>query len=109
MAGGAPATVQLLYIVSGHLWGVAALFLGLWLIPMGWLVIRSAWLPASLGWLLIGGGVLYAISAFTTYLLPGAGLVNQLLTMPATLGEIWIMGYLIILGVRGPAAAATTA
>lgn len=98
--GGAPATVQLLYAASGHLWGVAALFFGLWLIPMGWLVIRSAWLPASLGWLLLGGGILYAVSAFTTYLIPGADLINQLLTMPATLGEIWIMGYLIILGVR---------
>lgn len=108
VAGGAPATVQLLYVTSGHLWGVAALFFGLWLIPMGWLVIRSAWLPVSLGWLLISGGALYAISAFTTYLLPGADLVNQLLTMPATLGEIWIMGYLIILGVRDHHIAAAT-
>lgn len=110
VAGGAPATVQLLYVASGHPWGVAALFFGLWLIPMGWLVIRSSWLPAHLGWLLIGGGILYAIRAFTTYLLPNADLVNQFLTMPATLGQIWIMGYLIILGVRDhDASAGTTA
>jgi hypothetical protein len=39
VAGGAPATVQLLYVASGHLWGVATLFFGLWLIPMGYLIV----------------------------------------------------------------------
>jgi monooxygenase len=28
-------TVQLMYVISGNLWGVAALFFGLWLLPMG--------------------------------------------------------------------------
>ena len=45
VSGGVPATVQLLYVISGHLWGVGGLFFGLWLIPMGWLVVRSRWLP----------------------------------------------------------------
>ena len=49
IAGGQAAMVQLLYVVSGHLWGVAALFFGLWLLPMGWLVLRSRWLPRALG------------------------------------------------------------
>lgn len=39
VSGGAAATVQLLYVVSGHLWGVGGMFFGLWLIPMGWLVV----------------------------------------------------------------------
>jgi hypothetical protein len=42
VSGGAAATVQLLYVISGHLWGVAGLFFGLCLIPMGWL----AWILA---------------------------------------------------------------
>jgi hypothetical protein len=29
------------YLVSGNLWGVGALFFGLWLIPMGSCVLRS--------------------------------------------------------------------
>lgn len=100
VSGGAAATVQLLYVVSGHLWGVAALFFGLWLIPMGWLVLRSRWAPRLLGLTLIVGGVCYLLSAFVTYLFPGGDLLAQLLTVPATIGEVWIMGYLIIVGVR---------
>ncbi len=98
--GGAAATVQLLYIISGHLWGVAGIFFGLWLIPMGWLVLRSRWLPQPLGWTLIAGGVGYVVSAFVSYALPNVDLVPQLLTVPATIGEIWIMGYLIVVGLR---------
>ena len=98
--GGAAATVQLLYVASGHLWGVAGLFFGLWLIPMGWLVIRSRWLPLPLGWILIAGGVGYVLSTLVTYTVPDADLVSQLLTFPAIVGEVWIMGYLITVGIR---------
>ena len=98
--GGAAATVQLLYVASGHLWGVAAMFFGLWLIPMGWLVVRSNWLLLPLGWILIAGGAGYLVSAFVSYAFPNADLAAQLLTVPATIGEIWITGYLVILGIR---------
>ena len=98
--GGAAATVQLLSIASGHLWGVAGMFFGLWLIPMSWLVVRSRWLPQALGWTLIAGGAAYLVSAFVSYSFPSADLLTQLLTVPATIGEVWIMGYLIIVGVR---------
>ena len=100
VTGGAAATVQLLYVASGHLWGVAAVFFGLWLIPMGRLVIRSRWLPQALGWILIAGGVGYVVSAFVSYAFPNTDVITQLLTVPATIGEIWIMGYLTIVGVR---------
>ena len=98
VTGGSAATVQLLYVVSGHLWEVAAMFFGLWLIPMGSLVIRSGWLPRLLGWVLIAGGVAYVVSAVVDSVSSNAGPVTQLLTVPATVGEFWIMGYLIIVG-----------
>ena len=100
VSGGAAATVQLLYVISGHLWGVAGLFFGLWLIPMGWLVVRSRWLPRSLGQLLMVGGVGYVLSTFMAYVFASAGLVAGLLTVPATVGELWIVGYLILFGIR---------
>ena len=99
-SGGAAATVQLLYVAGGHLWGVAGLFFGLWLVPMGWLVLESGWLPRSLGWVLVGGGVGYVLGTLITYAFPDADLVGQLLTVPATIGELWIIGYLLVLGVR---------
>ncbi len=100
VTGGSAATVQLLYVVSGHLWVVAGIFFGLWLIPMGSLVIRSGWLPRPLGWVLIAGGVAYVLSAIVDSVFSNADLVSQLLTVPATVGELWIMGYLIIVGVQ---------
>ncbi len=103
IAGGTAATAQLLYVLSGHLWLAGGIFFGLWLIPMGWLVVRSGWLPKPLGWTLIVGGVGYVVSAFASYVFPDAGTATSLLTMPATIGELWIVGYLIIRGVRRPA------
>jgi hypothetical protein len=98
--GDAAATVQLLYLVSGHLWGVGALFFGLWLIPMGWCVLRSGWMPRALGWILVGGGIGYVLSAFIRYLAPDASVVADALVLPATVGEFWMVGYLLVRGVR---------
>jgi len=98
--GDAAATVQLLYLVSGNLWGVGALFFGLWLIPMGLCVIRSGWMPRPLGWVLIGGGVGYVLSAFIRYLVPGAEVVAEALVWPASVGEFWMLIYLVAIGVR---------
>jgi len=106
LAGADPAaTVQLLYVASEHLWGVAGMFFGLWLLPMGWLVVRSRWLPKPLGWILVAGGVGYLVSAFASYLFADADLISELLLIPSTIGELWIIGYLIIVGVSLPALA----
>ena len=112
VATGAPGdadTVQLLYLVSGNLWEVGGLFFGLWLVPMGWCVLRSGWLPRPLGWILVAGGVGYVLMTFVAYLAPGAGAVGDLLVIPATVGEVWILGYLIIFGVRRRALEGTEA
>lgn len=97
--GDPAATVQLLYLLSGNLWTVGGLFFGAWLIPMGWLALRSGWFPSALGWTLIAGGVGYLANTALGYLLPELALVD-LLTLPATLGELWAVGYLLIRGVR---------
>lgn len=100
VAGGAAATTQLLYVISGHLWTVGGIFFGLWLIPMGWLARRSGWMPSLLGWILMIGGVGYIASALLSYALDNAGPALDLLTLPATIGELWMVGYLCLRGVR---------
>ena len=102
VSGGAAATAQLLYVVSGNLWIIGGIFFGLWLIPMGWLARRSGWMPSLLGWILMIGGVGYVANALLRYLLPDAGLAVDLLTTPATVGELWMVGYLCLRGVRRP-------
>jgi hypothetical protein len=98
--GDVTANVQVLYLVSDNLWGVGALFFGLWLIPMGWCVLRSGWMPRVLGWILVGGGVGYVLSAFIRYLAPDAHVVAEALAYPASVGEFWMVGYLLVRGVR---------
>jgi Domain of unknown function (DUF4386) len=99
--GDAAATAQLMYELSGAFWGVGALFFGLWLIPMGYLVLASGWMPRPLGWILIGGGVGYILSAFVVNLVPDApDSVELALTALATVGEFWMIGYLLTKGVR---------
>lgn len=102
-----PATTQLLYVLSTNAWGVGNLFFGLWLIPMGWAVLGSGFAPRPLGWLLIVGGVGYVASGVVSFALPDAPAVFVTgLTLPATAGEFWMIGYLLIVGVRRAAFAA---
>jgi hypothetical protein len=101
---GASLSVQLLYGLSDNLWGVGSLFFGLWLIPMGSCVLRSGRMPRLMGWTLIIGGIGYILGAFVRYLAPTADVLLQVLTLPSAIGEFWIVGYLVIVGVRQPAA-----
>jgi hypothetical protein len=98
--GTTAADVQVLYLVSGNLWKAGGLFFGLWLIPMGWCVLRSGWMPRPLGWILIAGGVGYLLSTFVGYLIPRAGTVADAITVPASAGEFWMIGYLLVRGIR---------
>lgn len=101
--GDQAGTVQLLYQLNDAAWGVGSLFFGLWLIPMGYVVVTSRVMPVALGWVLIGGGVGYVISSYLTQLAPDApAVLDVLLTGLATVGEFWMIGYLLIFGVRPP-------
>lgn len=79
---------------------IAEVFWGLWLFPFGMLVIRSGFIPRILGVLLMIAGFGYLVSAFTSILLPQyAGLVGQV-TMILNIGEVPIIFWLLIWGVR---------
>lgn len=103
--GTGPGEVQLLYLISTNLWHAGNLFFGLWLIPMGWCVLRSRWMPAALGWILVVGGFGYVLMPFVAQLVPTAGLLVALLPVVATVGEFWMIGYLLTRGVRSGTAA----
>lgn len=82
-----------------HGWGVGSIFFGLWLIPMGYIVVVSQRMPIWLGRVLIIGGVGYVLSAFIGYM-GIRGTWTEFLTIPATIGEFWMVGYLLIFGIR---------
>lgn len=98
---GDPATTSgLLYNLSDAAWATGGLFFGLWLIPMGWLVLKSGYMPAPLGWALIVGGVGYVLTPFATYLAPQAPGIGTALQSLSIVGEFWMIGYLLAKGVR---------
>jgi len=91
--------IQLLSQIMDNAWGVGSLFFGLWLIPMGYIIVSSKRMPVWLGRTLIIGGTGYIISAFFEYLGMKHPLFD-LMVIPATIGEFWIIGYLLIFGLR---------
>lgn len=102
LATGSGSDAHLMFLVSENLWGVGNIFFGLWLVPMGWCALRSAGVPWTLGRVLMVGGAGYVLSAFVTYLLPDAGALTSALVLPATIGEVWMVGLLLVRGERVP-------
>ncbi|WP_138433970.1 DUF4386 domain-containing protein [Winogradskyella algicola] len=91
--------IELLQHIISNAWGIGGLFFGLWLFPMGYIVIKSKRMPIWLGRVIILGGIGYVISTFIRY----AGIdfsFNRYLMLPATIGEFWMIGYLLIFGIR---------
>lgn len=101
--GDTVATIQLLEQLSLNSWGVAAVFFGLWLIPMGYIVLTSGLMPKWLGRILIVGGAGYVASALVKHGIVGAPTwLVEGLTIPATVGEFWMIGYLLIKEIKAP-------
>lgn len=50
----------------------------------------------------------YVVSTFVSYLVPGVDLVAGLLVVPSIIGEFWIVGYLIVVGVHDHTSHATS-
>lgn len=91
--------IQLLGNLITNAWGVGSLFFGLWLIPMGYIIVNSKRMPVWLGRILLIGGIGYLISTFIKYIVIDNPLL-ELLVVPATIGEFWMIGYLLIYGIR---------
>ena len=91
--------ISVLHNVISNAWAAGSLFFGLWLIPMGYIVTHSRRMPVWLGYTLIIGGFGYMLSTFFHY----SGIESSFtdyLTYPATIGEFWMIGYLLIFGIR---------
>ena len=91
--------IQLLGEIISNTWAVGGLFFGLWLIPMGYIIISSGRMPIWLGRILIIGGIGYLLQTFMNSAGVQSAYIN-ILVIPATVGEFWMIGYLLIYGIR---------
>lgn len=91
--------IQLLSDIISNAWIIGGLFFGLWLIPMGYVIVTSKCMPLWLGRILMIGGLGYILSTFINCSGFSHSLVD-ILTIPATIGEFWMIGYLLIYGIR---------
>jgi Domain of unknown function (DUF4386) len=70
---------------------VAQVFWGLWLLPLGFLVFRSGFLPKLLGILLVIGGAGYLIDWGTQLLFPGLATISQFTFIGELLFPLWLL------------------
>lgn len=83
---------------------VSKIFWGLWLLPFGYLVFKSGFLPKILGILLMLGCFGYLGDFLARALFPGYAetAIPRFITLPASLGEIGACLWLLIVGIRAP-------
>lgn len=77
---------------------IAQVFWGLWLIPMGYLIYRSGFIPRLLGVLLVIGGLGYLTDSFIFFLFPNFGIDFTTVTF---IGEALFPLWLLIKGING--------
>ena len=102
-AAGGQALVLLLMTMHHYGFLIAQIFFGLWLIPLGYLAIKSDLFPKALGVALIAGGVAYLIDLVAAFLAPELSKqIHGVLAIPPAIAEIWTLAYLLVRGVKTP-------
>ncbi|MGB7737661.1 MAG: DUF4386 domain-containing protein [Steroidobacteraceae bacterium] len=81
---------------------LASIFWGLWLAPLGLLILKSGAIPRSLGVLLVIGCVGYLANFFGPLLFPGYGELpfRSFISIPGSIGEIGTCLWLVVKGAR---------
>jgi hypothetical protein len=88
---------------------VAEIFWGLWLFPLGLLVYRSGFIPRILGILLMLDCLKYVVNSLTSVVAPQYGDIVSRWMKPFGFGELIFMLWLLIMGAKPLAAAASSA
>ena len=81
---------------------IASIFWGLWLLPFGYLVFKSGFLPRLLGIFLMAGCFGYLTNFIGGFLFPHYGDlgISRIISLPASMGEIGICLWLLIIGIK---------
>ena len=99
--GGANALVLMLLDTQHYGLSIASIFMGLWLVPLGYLAYKSGLFPKALGVALIVVCVCYHAKLLAAFLAPDLWTVIQgYVSIPIWVFELWMVLYLLLIGVR---------
>lgn len=93
-------TEALLYLfLKLHEYGIKIIdiFFGLWLLPMGYLVVKSKYIPKIIGYFLIITCIGYLVDFTIFFLFPN---INVTISEYTWIGEVLMMLFLIIIGIN---------
>jgi hypothetical protein len=97
----AQGIAALLLRTGNNIGQLASFHWGLWLMPMGWLVYKSGFLPRFLGILLWLNGLGYMIAAITFILFPDSfAAVSKIVYPTYFIGELPLIFWLMIKGTK---------
>jgi Domain of unknown function (DUF4386) len=97
---GREAIGMLLIRLHGQANEVNEMFWGLWLLPFGWLVMRSRFLPRWLGYWLLLDGMCWVVFAVTDLFAAAYSDMLFRIFQPAFLAELAAMLWLLIVGAK---------
>jgi hypothetical protein len=87
-------------------WAIGLIFFGLHLVILGYVVFRSGFMPKIIGVLLIIASFGYLVDSFAQILMPNYSefetLFLILVAIPGIIGELSLMGWLLLRGARLP-------
>lgn len=105
--GGAPwlGPMTMLWVrLHAHGFGIGLVFFGLTCLLRGWLIVRSGFLPRTLGFLLAAAGACYLINSFALLLAPAlAALLFPWVLLPSFVGELALSLWLLARGIDAQA------
>ena len=94
-------TIAQVFLRDGPEFKVGMVFFGLQIASIGYLILRSTFLPRIIGGVLVAGGSSYIISSFATFVAPAVGARLSPLVIPiAILGEGSLTLWLLFKGVN---------
>lgn len=91
---------MLLIRTHGQANGINQMFWGLWLLPFGWLVVRSRFLPRWLGYWLLLDGISWIVFSVTWFLAPNYTDALFKYFQPFFFAELAAMLWLLIVGTK---------
>lgn len=99
--GGANALVLMLLDTQRYGGLASSIFMGLWLVPLGYLAYKSDMFPKALGVALITVCACYHVKLLAAFLAPDLWtMIQDYVSIPIWVFELWMVLYLLIIGVR---------